>query len=453
MMLKYFLTEICQVDGLAEIEPALSKGFGRISSIAQNRALSSPNGTIYATLKLVTKRLNWLQKESVAKLFIIENATGEKIPFLRGVMVESLARVGLSFQDAYLVAQFVRDSFDSSTEITVEALKKQVAAELRRRFGESQAESYVLGSSTDRQIMVETDADQVPFSAGILSRSLQACAIDRADALEAAKQVHDYLRKGEATVVDHLALRQIIHERLKVHCSQSAADRFLSWQRFRDSGRPLIVLVGGITGTGKSTLTTELAYQLNIVRTQSTDMMREIVRCYLPDKKIPTLSYSSFEAWRGLNKDAKSTSDVDDRDVIRGFLSQFGVVKHGLEATIRRAVKENYDLIIDGVHVLPSKLELDISLEQAIVIPIMLVVPNKKMLGKRLKRRAREQPERASSRYLKQLEKIWTLQSFLVTEAEDHETPLIFNADIEEALQELLLHISNTITEQFPATA
>jgi 2-phosphoglycerate kinase len=182
-------------------------------------------------------------------------------------------------------------------------------------------------------------------------------------------------------------------------------------------------------------------------------MMREIVRCYLPDKKIPTLSYSSFEAWRGLNKDAKSTSDVDDRDVIRGFLSQFGVVKHGLEATIRRAVKENYDLIIDGVHVLPSKLELDISLEQAIVIPIMLVVPNKKMLGKRLKRRAREQPERASSRYLKQLEKIWTLQSFLVTEAEDHETPLIFNADIEEALQELLLHISNTITEQFPATA
>jgi 2-phosphoglycerate kinase len=116
-------------------------------------------------------------------------------------------------------------------------------------------------------------------------------------------------------------------------------------------------------------------------------------------------------------------------------------------------VKENYDLIIDGVHVLPSKLELDISLEQAIVIPIMLVVPNKKMLGKRLKRRAREQPERASSRYLKQLEKIWTLQSFLVTEAEDHEIPLIFNADIEEALQELLLHTSNTFTEQFPATA
>jgi 2-phosphoglycerate kinase len=391
--------------------------------------------------------------ESVAKLFIIESATGEKIPFLRGVLVESLARVGLSFQDAYLVAQFVRDRFENASEITIEVLRDRVSAELRKRFGETLAEAYLLGSSPDRQIMVETDGDEVPFSAGILSRSLQACAIDRADALEAAKQVHEYLRKGDAGVVDHLALRQIIHERLKEHCSNSAADRFLSWQRFRDSGRPLIVLVGGITGTGKSTLTTELAYQLNIVRTQSTDMMREIVRCYLPEKKIPTLSYSSFEAWRGLAKNGKATSDVDDSDVISGFLSQFEVVKHGLEATIHRAVKENYDLIIDGVHVLPSKLELNITLEQAIVIPMMLVVPNKKTLGKRLKRRAREQPERASSRYLKQLEKIWTLQSYLVTEAEDHKTPLIFNGDIEEALQELLMHINNSIAEHFPATA
>jgi 2-phosphoglycerate kinase len=387
----------------------------------------------------------------VAKLFIIDGTSGERIPFLRGVLVESLARAGLSFQDAYLIAQLVRDSFAKETEIAMEALKEMVSGELRTRFGDSAAEAYELGSSADRQIMVQTETEEVPFSVGILSRSLQAGAIDRADALETAKQVQDHLRKGEADVVDHLALRQIIYERLKDHCSNSTADRYLSWQRFRHSGRPLIVLVGGITGTGKSTLTTELAYQLNIVRTQSTDMMREIVRCYLPAEQTPTLLHSSFEAWRGLTPTGQPSSEVDDEDVIRGFLSQFEVVKHGLEATIHRAVKEKYDLIIDGVHVLPSKLNLEIALEQAVVIPMMLVVPNKKTLGKRLKRRGREQPERASSRYLKQIDKIWALQSYLVAEAEEHKIPLIFNSEIEEARQELLMHISNTIARHCPA--
>ena len=388
----------------------------------------------------------------MAKLFIIEDATEERIPFLRGVLVESLARAGLPFQDAYLVAQSVRDGFENESEIAVETLKQKVSDELRNRFGDALAEAYEQGSSQDRQVMVQTDSEEIPFSVGILSRSLQACAIDRADALETAQQVQDFLRKSDMDAIDHLALREIIHAHLKEHCSKSAAERYLSWERFRESARPLIVLVGGITGTGKSTLTTELAYQLNIVRTQSTDMMREIVRCYLPAEQTPTLLHSSFEAWRGLESDNKKESSSNNEDkVVRGFLSQFEVVRPGLEATIHRAVKEKYDLIIDGVHVLPSKLDLDTIREQAIVVPLMLVVPNKKTLGKRLKRRGREQPERASSRYLKQLDKIWALQAYLVAEAEKQKVPLVVNSDMEEALQELLMHISNTVARHCPS--
>ncbi len=387
----------------------------------------------------------------MAKLFIIESVTGDRIPFLRGVLVESLVRAGLSFQDAYLVAQSIRGNLENHAEITTDTLRGRVSAEVRERFGSAPAKSYDLGPSRDRLIMVRTATDEVPFSAGILSRSLRACAINRSDALETAKQVHESLQKGEATVIDHVALREIVYERLQAHCSRSAADRFLSWRRFKESGLPLIVLVGGITGTGKSTLTTELAYRLNIIRTQSTDMMREIVRCYLPATKVPTLSYSSFEAWRGLTDEGQSAPECDDTEVIRGFLSQFEVVKHGLEATIYRAVKENHDLIIDGVHVLASKLELDIARDQAIVIPLMLAVPHKKTLAKRLKHREREQPERASSRYLKQLDQIWILQSYLVMEAEAHKIPLVVNGEIEEALDEILMHIGNTITRHFPA--
>jgi 2-phosphoglycerate kinase len=386
----------------------------------------------------------------VAKLFIIDSGSGERIPFLRGVLVESLVRAGLSFQEAYLLAQTIRGNLEHDAEISTDTLKKRVTAEVRERFGPSIAQVYELGPSRERQIMVQTDTDVIPFSVGILSRSLQACAINRTDSLATVKQVHESLQKGTTQIIHHVTLRNIVYEHLQRHCSQAAADRFLSWRRFKESGHPLIVLVGGITGTGKSTFTTELAYQLSIVRTQSTDMMREIVRCYLPAKEVPSLAYSSFEAWRGLSKSTDTGQEYDDEEVIKGFLNQFRVVKHGLEATIHRAVKENHDLIVDGVHVLPWKLNFDFEVDQAIVVPLMLVVPNKKTLSKRLKYRERVQPARSASRYLKQLDQIWTLQSYLVSTAEVQNIPLIFNGDKEEALSEILLHINKMVMRQFP---
>ena len=43
-------------------------------------------------------------------------------------------------------------------------------------------------------------------------------------------------------------------ERMLSTCCAEAADRFLSRSLFNDSGEPLIVLIGGATGAGKSTV-------------------------------------------------------------------------------------------------------------------------------------------------------------------------------------------------------
>jgi 2-phosphoglycerate kinase len=52
-------------------------------------------------------------------------------------------------------------------------------------------------------------------------------------------------------------------------------------RRFRELQRldlPVIVLVGGATGTGKSTVATEAAYRLGITRVTSTDFVRQTMR-------------------------------------------------------------------------------------------------------------------------------------------------------------------------------
>ena len=41
---------------------------------------------------------------------------------------------------------------------------------------------------------------------------------------------------------------------------------------------PLVILIGGATGTGKSTVATEIAYRLGITRATSTDFIRQTIR-------------------------------------------------------------------------------------------------------------------------------------------------------------------------------
>ena len=213
----------------------------------------------------------------------------------------------------------------------------------------------------------------------------------------------------------------------------------------------LLVLVGE-RSTGKSTVTSALAYRLDIVRTQSTDMMREIIRAYLAPHVVPTLGYSSFEAWRGMPSVDKPKGRKRSGDpVIAGFLSQVGNVRAALEASIARGVKERHHLIVDGIHVLPTELDLHEASEKAVVVPIMLAVTTRERLAFQLARRSREQPGRGkTSRYLKHMDAIWELQSYLLAMADKHGIPIIGNWTIEASVQQILDEVSRRVGQRYP---
>lgn len=386
------------------------------------------------------------------KLFVIDSATGQKVPFLRGVLVQSLAAVGLSFSDAYKVSQRVRGLLDASEEAwdTVR-LGKQVAEELEQGFGAEARRVYEVGKEQDQPVRVTKIGRDEQFSVGLLSRHLEGCGIRHAEAREGARLVQEALRDRGEPVIDRLGLRRVVYETLKATCCAGAADRFLSRCRYDDSGEPLIVLIGGATGAGKSTVAARLAYLLDIVRTQSTDMMREIIRCYLVPHVAPTLGYSSFDAWQGLPEIAHMPRQtMTDNPVVSGFLAQFGTVKVALEATIQRAVKERDDLIVDGVHVLPTLLDLSAVREKAVVVPLVLAVTTIGRLGDQLKRRSREEPDRDSNRHRESLEAIWDLQGFMVDQAEKAGIAVIGNWDLEETVEQVIDEVMWQIVQRFP---
>jgi 2-phosphoglycerate kinase len=139
-----------------------------------------------------------------------------------------------------------------------------------------------------------------------------------------------------------------------------------------------------------------------------------------------------------------------DNPTIAGFLAQFDNVKSALEATIARAVKERHDIIIDGVHIVPPKLDLLKASRNAVVVPVMLAVTTREQLRNQLSWRSREQPDRGSSRYLEQLDAIWDLQSFLLNLADKAQVPVIANWAIEHTVRDIVQQVSSRIKERYP---
>lgn len=386
------------------------------------------------------------------KLFVIERDTGQKVRFLRGVLVQSLVAVGLSFSDAYETAQHVRGLLDASGEDWDTArLRGLVGEELARSFGEGARRAYEAGDEQERPVMVQGRGRDQRFSVGVLLRHLEGCGIRHDDALDGARSVQEFLRNRGDSSIALPELRRVVFETLRTTCSTEAANRFLSRCHFNDSGEPLIILIGGATGAGKSTVAARLAYLLDIVRTQSTDMMREIIRCYLVPHVAPTLGFSSFDAWRGLPEiEPMMGQMVTDNPVLSGFLAQCGTVKVALEATVYRAVKERHDLIVDGVHVLPTRLDLEAARTKAVLVPLVLAVTTIGRLDGQLMRRSREQPDRDSERQREALAGIWELQAFMVDQAEKGGVPVIGNWSVDESVDQIMDEVTRHIRQRFP---
>ena len=114
---------------------------------------------------------------------------------------------------------------------------------------------------------------------------------------------------------------------------------------------PVVLLVGGATGTGKSTLATEAAHRLGITRVTSTDFIRQTMRAFFSREFMPSVHYSSFEAELGAEPGRRG---VSGDAALLGFLDQTRNVLVGVEAAIDRSLREGWSMVLEGVHIVPG---------------------------------------------------------------------------------------------------
>jgi 2-phosphoglycerate kinase len=267
-----------------------------------------------------------------------------------------------------------------------------------------------------------------PFSKGIMSRSLNVADIGIERAHEIASDIEADLIKNNVAEISNSDLAVVVLNHLN-SIDPKIAVKYKNWRSLRTSEKPLIILIGGASGVGTSSMAFELASRLRLKNLISTDMIREVMRKIVSKELSPVIHKSSFDAYESIR-----IPSIRIDPVIEGYIGHVDVVNVGIEAIIERSVKEGISTIIEGVHIVPGFIRKDL-LENNNIIMFILTVDDDEAHKQRFYSRCR-QPwvKRSLERYMENFAMIRKTQRFLVDRAKIHNTPIINNVDINETI-------------------
>jgi 2-phosphoglycerate kinase len=391
----------------------------------------------------------------MAKILVEDQEENTRVPFLRGILIRSLQDSGLSFDAAYELTTEIRNGLNDNPLITTDELRQRVIELLKTRSEPDVINRYGKQESPFGIQVEQRDGQVTQFSRLEYQHCLENIGLTCEEAMEIVATVHNHLidRRTEKLTSRRLGELTYRYLRQSKELGPAVAHRWLVWRDFVNSGKPLIFLIGGTAGCGKSTIATMLASRLDIVRTQSTDMLREVMRIMMPEQLMPVLHTSSFTAWTALPGQPEAISEVSDALLINGYRSQADLLAVAIEAVIQRALREQVSLILEGVHIHPAVVEKLAKDSNAIVIPIMLGVLKRKQLQRRIHGRGTDVPQRRGDRYLKHFDEIWRLQSYLLSEADHANIPIVANSDRDKVFREIMRITIETLAEDFDNTA
>lgn len=280
----------------------------------------------------------------------------------------------------------------------------------------------------------------LPYSRGLMARALMAVGVPADRAYAIARRAGDDLAAHGSTVLDLDRLAVLAGEILGEEEGNAAMHRLRRYQELRELDVPIVILVGGATGTGKSTVATEIAYRLGITRVTSTDFVRQTMRAFFSDEFMPAIHHSSFEA-------GDAFPDADD-PLVTGFLEQSRDVLVGVVASIERALQEGWSMVLEGVHLVPGMLPAQ--LPDALVVPCILSIEDETAHAQHFFARDAGS-QRPTAKYLDRFAEIRRLQDYLVERAEREGVPVIENESADEAtaaVAELVLLAAERMRER-----
>src|SRR5436190_816679 len=284
----------------------------------------------------------------------------------------------------------------------------------------------------------------LPYSKGLMASQVMVSGLSPFRAYQVAERIEERLFDRGSPSVTSEELHSLAAEVLEDVAGERYAKNFLRWQDVEALDIPLVVLIGGATGVGKSTIATQLAARLGIVRVVATDAIREVMRALFSRELMPTLYTSSFDADSALREPPTRGTDK----VIVGFREQTAAVSVGLEALIDRAGLEGTSIIIEGAHVVPGFFDLESRKDSMLAVPVVVTVDDDDMHRSHFAARSIDGGARPAARYSAGFENIRRVQRYIKSQALSHGVAVIRNYNLDQALAAVIDLVVERATER-----
>ncbi len=289
-----------------------------------------------------------------------------------------------------------------------------------------------MSGASRRSPMVVVRSDYgLPYSKGLMAQSLMATGLPSERSFALAQQIEDRLAERGSPEIGVDQLREVAEDVVGASESEQVVARLRQWWRVRNLERPLLVLLGGVTGVGKSTVATQLAGRLGISHVMATDQVRQVVRAFFSHDFMPSVHHSSFDVSKALG-----SSPPDRSGTVAGFMRQAQAIAPGLDAVVERAISDRTPMVVEGVHLLPE-IPSAYLCERATTVRALIVVRDEVEHRQHFHTRG-VQTLRAPERYLEALDRIRVLQEHLIERAQAAGIPVIEAQGLEAMLRRVL---------------
>ena len=298
----------------------------------------------------------------------------------------------------------------------------------------------------NQNIVISDQEPGLPYSKGLMANQVMVTGMTPYGAYQVAERIEDRLLELQVSSVTRQKLREVAIEVLEEVAGDRYVKNFVGWQKISDMDVPLVILVGGATGVGKSTIATKVADRLDIIRVVATDSIREVMRALFSRELMPTLHTSSFDADSALREPPPRPADK----VIVGFREQTTAVAVGVHALIERAAVENIrqsSTVIEGAHVVPGFVETADLEDFVVPIPMVITVEDEDVHRSHFIARTRDSDRRPFDRYLASFDNIRKVQRYIKSQALSHGWPIVSSYSLDQTIADVIDLVVERATE------
>ncbi|GAB9463670.1 hypothetical protein Gpo141_00001120 [Globisporangium polare] len=356
---------------------------------------------------------------------LIVNRHENREAFTRYRLQETLMLMGCRSKDAVAVTKEVFSVFD---KYVATHASSSTAAGGDLSLADASETAAVLSSSSSHS--KEAHAEATSSTGGDLS------AISKKDAEDPA-----------SLALPWHYLHQCIYSSL-ARLDYTKPHHLLDFQVAKEitqRNQSFVVLLGGTSGTGKSTLASLLAARLRLTTVLPTDSVRHILRAFTSKDENPCAFVSTYQAGDALTADeieelsvatdgVMSANRLHKRKVLRGYKLQSEVVLEKLDKVLTMFEKRKQSLVVEGVHLNTDQM-MELVRRHPNCVPFVIYISNELKHRERFAVRARHMTiDPQENKYIKYFDNIRIIQRHLCKHADKYLIPKIDNTNVDRSI-------------------